>query len=72
MNTLLSNPMFISLRKDVEKHLISRFKKYYGVYDKRLNKPNVRAIKVSYVDDDRIYIETTYKIRRKNDMCKHF
>jgi hypothetical protein len=61
MNTLLSNPMFISLRKDIEKHFIGRFKAYYGVYDKRLNKPNVRAIKVSYVDDDRIYIETTYK-----------
>ena len=61
MNTLLLNPMFTSLREDVEKRLIARFKACYGVYDKRLNKPNVRAIKVSYVGDNRIYVETTYK-----------
>lgn len=61
MNTLLLKPQFAILRKDIEKRLISRFKKYYGVYDKRLNKPNVRSIKVSYVGDYRIYIETTFK-----------
>ena len=61
MNTLLSKPMFAPLREKIEKGLISRFKASYGVYDKRLTKPNVRAIKVSYVGDDRIYIETTYK-----------
>ena len=61
MNTLLSQPMFTPLREDIEKRLIARFKACYGVYDKRLNKPNVRAIKVFYVGDNRIYIETTYK-----------
>ena len=61
MNTLLSQPMFTPLREDIEKRLIARFKACYGVYDKRLNKPNVRAIKVSYVGDNRIYIETTFK-----------
>ena len=61
MNSLLSKPMFAPLREKIEKRLIARFKASYGVYDKRLNKPNVRAIKVSYVGNDRVYIETTYK-----------
>lgn len=61
MNTLLLKPQFAILREEIEKRLISRFKKYYGVYDKRLNKSNVRDIKVSYVGDYRIYIETTFK-----------
>lgn len=61
MNKILHTPMFAPLREKIEKSLITRFKAFYGVYDKRLTKPNVRAIKVSYVGDDRIYIETTYK-----------
>jgi hypothetical protein len=68
MNTLLSKPMFAPLREKIEKGLISRFKASYGVYDKRLNKPNVRAIKVSYVGNYRIYIETTYK---RGMHCSH-
>lgn len=68
MNTLLSKPMFAPLREKIEKGIISRFKASYGVYDKRLNKPNVRAIKVSYVGNDRIYIETTYK---RGMYCSH-
>ena len=61
MNKILHTPMFAPLREKIEKRLIARFKASYGVYDKRLTKPNVRAIKVSYVGDDRTYIETTYK-----------
>ena len=68
MNTLLSKPMFAPLREKIEKRLIARFKASYGVYDKRLNKPNVRAIKVSYVGNYRIYIETTYK---RGMHCSH-
>ena len=61
MNKLLLQDTFTDLRKEIEKRLISRFKACYGVYDKRLNKDNVRCIKVSYVGDYRVYIETTYK-----------
>ena len=68
MNGILHTPMFAPLREKIEKRLIARFKASYGVYDKRLNKPNVRAIKVSYVGNYRIYIETTYK---RGMHCSH-
>ena len=61
MNTLLSQPLFTPLRKEIETRLITRFKDYYSAYDNRLKSKNVRAIKLSYVGDNRIYIETTYK-----------
>ena len=61
MNTLLSQEIFADLRKEVENRLVARFKDSYKVYDKRLNGKNIRCIKVTYVGDNRIYVETTYK-----------
>jgi hypothetical protein len=61
MNTLLSQEIFADLRKEVENRLIARFKNSYKAYDKRLNGKNIRCIKVTYVGDNRIYVETTYK-----------
>lgn len=68
MNTLLFNPQFAILRASIEKQIISRFKEYYGVYDKRLNKPNIRSIKVSYIGSNRVFVETTYK---RGMRCSH-
>lgn len=62
---LFGSPLFTPLRDDLEKTLIARFKQDYGVYDPRLLKPNLRAIKVSY-GIHRIYIESTYKSGHKS------
>lgn len=62
---LFGSPLFTPLRDDLEKTLIARFKQDYGVYDKRLLKPTLRAIKVSY-GVHRIYIESTYKSGHKS------
>lgn len=68
MNTLLSQEIFADLRKEIENRLIARFKDSYRVYDKRLNGKNIRCIKVTYVGEYRIYIETTYK---RGMHCSH-
>ena len=62
---LFGSIFFTPLRDDLEKILIARFKQDYGVYDPRLLKPNLRAIKVSY-GVHRIYIESTYKSGHKS------
>lgn len=62
---LFGSRLFTPLRDDLENTLIARFKRDYGVYDSRLLKPNLRAIKVSY-GIHRIYIESTYKSGHKS------
>ena len=62
---LFGSKLFTPLRDDLEKTIIARFKQDYGVYDPRLLKPTLRAIKVSY-GVHRIYIESTYKSGHKS------
>ena len=66
MNTLLNREEFTDFRKELENYLISRFKDYYKTFDKRLRRTPRRNIKVSYVEENRIHIETIFDCGKKS------
>ena len=58
---------FNEVRKAVEKYAISRFKAYYGTFDKRLYNCSTKDIKIVYNEENEIiYLESNFKSGKKS------
>lgn len=58
---LIYNKMHSVLKHTIEERCINHFKASYAVYDKRLRRCKDKTLKLSYIENKHLYIESCYK-----------